>query len=96
MANIQFWEVSDAFWAKVEPLIPEPEREFFKRYRRKPGGGRKPMPPQQIFEAILYVLRTGCPWKALPKARYGSPSAIHTHFMPLSPAVDRRNRGPST
>jgi transposase len=113
------------------------------------------MPPRQIFEAILYVLRTGCQWKALPKERFGSPSAIHTHFMrwmkagffvtlwraglaeydemesidgamikaplardavgpnptdrgkkwqqasfaggrPWSPAVDRRNRGPST
>ena len=81
MANIQSWEVSDAFWAKVEPLIPAPERELCKRYRRKPGGGRKPMPPRQIFEAILYVLRTGCQWKALPKERFGSPSAIHTHFM---------------
>ena len=81
MANIQSWEVSDAFWAKVEPLIPAPERELFKRYRRKPGGGRKPMPPRQIFEAILYVLRTGCQWKALPKERFGSPSAIHAHFI---------------
>lgn len=81
MATLQSWEVSDAFWAKVEPLIPEPKRETFRRYRRKPGGGRKPMPPRQIFEAILYVLRTGCQWKALPKERFGSPSAVHTHFM---------------
>ena len=81
MVTLQSWEVSDVFWAKVEPLIPEPEREPLKRYRRKPGGGRKPLPPRQIFEAILYVLRTGCQWKALPKERFGSPSAIHTHFM---------------
>jgi transposase len=36
---------------------------------------------RQIFEAIMYVLRTGCQWKALPKERFGSASAIHTHFM---------------
>ena len=81
MARVQSWEVSDAFWEKVEPLIPSSERDPTKTYRRKPGGGRKPIPPRKVFEAILYVLRTGCQWKALPKERYGSPSAIHTHFM---------------
>lgn len=81
MAKIQSWEVSDAFWSKVESLIPEPERDPQKTYRRKPGGGKKPIPSRVIFEAILYVLRTGCQWKALPKERFGSSSAIHTHFM---------------
>lgn len=81
MAKIQSWEVSDAFWKKVEPLIPAVERDPDKSYKRKLGGGRKPMPPRQIFEAIVYVLRTGCQWKALPKEKFGSASAIHTHFM---------------
>ena len=81
MATLQSWEVSNTFWAKVEPLIPSPERVRAKRYRRKPGCGRKPMPTRQIFEAILYVLRTGCQWRALPKERFGSPNANHTHFM---------------
>lgn len=81
MPKIQSWEVSDAFWEKVSPLVPVPERDPNKAYRRKSGGGRKPMEHRQIFEAIMYVLRTGCQWKALPKERFGSPSAIHTHFM---------------
>ena len=81
MKKIQSWEVSDAFWERVEPLIPEPQRDPNKTYKRKVGGGRKRMPPRQVFEAIMYVLRTGCQWKALPKERFGSPSAIHTHFM---------------
>jgi transposase len=81
MPKIQSWEVSDQFWGRVEPLIPETERSPDKAYKRKAGGGRKPMPRRQIFEAIMYVLRTGCQWKALPKERFGSPSAIHTHFM---------------
>jgi transposase len=81
MTKIQSWEVSDSFWQKVEPLIPQPERDSSKQYIRKVGGGRKPMPPRQIFEAILFVLRTGSQWKALPKERFGSPSAIHAHFM---------------
>ena len=81
MARIQSWEVSDAFWERAEPLIPTSERDPNKTYTRRAGGGRKPIPPRKIFEAILYVLRTGCQWKALPKERFGSPSAIHTHFM---------------
>jgi len=81
MAKVQSWEVSDKFWEKVEPLIPLPERDPTKTYKRKPGGGRKPMPARQILEAVLFVLRTGCQWKALPKERFGSPSAIHTHFL---------------
>jgi transposase len=44
------------------------------------GGGRKPMPPRQVFSAIVCVLRTGCQRKALPK-EFGSASAVHKHFQ---------------
>ena len=74
------WAISDSFWAKVEPLIPVVSRAEGRQYLRKPGGGRKPMPPRQIFSAIVYVLRTGCQWKALPR-EYGSASAVHLHFQ---------------
>ena len=39
------------------------------------------MPARTVFEAIVYVLRTGCQWKALPKDRFGSASAIHKRFL---------------
>ncbi len=78
--KIQSWEVSDAFWERVEPLIPRPCRDADKTYRRKPGGGRKPINYRKVFEGIVYVLRTGIQWKALPKERFGSPSAIHRYF----------------
>ena len=42
MARIKTWEISEAFWAIVEPLIPTDPREAGKEYARKPGGGRKP------------------------------------------------------
>ena len=29
----------------------------------------------------MYVLRTGCQWKALPKERFGSASAVHKRFL---------------
>jgi transposase len=37
------------------------------------------MNAHQVFSAILYVLRSGCQWKALPR-KYGSASTVHRHF----------------
>ena len=78
--NIKSWEVSDAFWAIVEPLIPQPKRKQEMLYKRKVGGGRKPIEARKIFAAIVYVLRTGIQWKALPKDLFGSPSSIHRYL----------------
>ena len=75
------WEVSEDFWHRVEPLIPEREQRPAKEYVRKAGGGRKPKEARLVFEAIVYVLRTGCQWKALPAERFGSASAVHKRFL---------------
>lgn len=80
--NVASWEVSDALWERMEPLIPAPApRRLDRTYLRKPGGGRKPKDPRLVFEAIVYVLRTGCQWKALPAERFGSASAVHKRFL---------------
>ena len=65
---------------KVEALIPVRQRPPGRKYKRRPGGGRKLMVARKVFSAIVYVLRTGCQWKALPK-EFGSASAIHKHFQ---------------
>jgi transposase len=80
MPQIKSWEVSDEFLAKVGPLIPVRQRRAKRQYQRRLGGGRKPLPPRRVFSEIVYVLRTGCQWKALPK-EYGSASAVHQHFQ---------------
>lgn len=80
MVRCQYPEVSDSFWKSVEPLIPLSERDSGKVYARATGAGRKPLPSRQIFEAIVYVLRRQCAWRVLPKARFGSPSAVHAHY----------------
>lgn len=80
MAQVKSWTVSDQLWSKVEPLVPVRKREAGRKYRRKLGAGRKPMPARQIFSAIVYVLRTGIQWKALPR-EFGSASAVHKHFQ---------------
>ncbi len=80
MAKTKSWEVTDDFWKRVEPLVPPRVRPAEKIYVRKVGGGRKPKDARLVFEGIVYVLRTGCQWKALPD-RFGSASAIHTYFL---------------
>jgi len=81
MSGIKSWTVSDELWQRVESLIPKQKRLKRKKYFRRPGGGRKPMAPGKVFEAIVYVLRTGCQWKALPKEVFGSSSSIHKYFL---------------
>jgi transposase len=81
MAKAKSWKVTDEFWKRVEPLIPIHRRLADQSYARKAGGGRKPKDPWLVFEAIVYVLRTGCQWKALPAERFGSASAIHARFL---------------
>jgi transposase len=66
-------DVSDAFWATVEPLLPPPPRRGSK-------GGRPPLEPRRVLNGILYVLRTGCQWKMLPR-EYGSGSTCHRYFQ---------------
>lgn len=82
MAKVQSWEVSEELWSRVEPLLPRynPRQGQRHKYRRRAGGGRKAILPRNIFAAIVYVLRTGCQWKALPKS-FGSASAIHQYFQ---------------
>jgi transposase len=60
------WRVSDRLWAEVEPLIPKVQRRY-----RYPG--RKRVDDRACLEGILYVLRYGIPWRALP-AIEGFPS----------------------
>ena len=79
--RVDSWVVTDEFWERVEPLIPVRARIKGKEYVRRPGAGRPPKPARQVFEAVVYALRTGCQWKALPKERFGSASAVHKRFL---------------
>jgi len=84
--RVQSWEVTDEFWKRVEPLVPRAARDESKQYVRAAGAGRPVKPARLVFEAIVYVLRTGCQWKALPSERFGSASAVHQKFMQWSKA----------
>ncbi len=85
-AHADSWAVTDEFRKRVGPLVPQPGRDPNKEYLRRAGAGRPPKAPRLVFEAIVYVLRTGCQWRALPAERFGSASAVHHKFMQWSRA----------
>ena len=90
---MQYRELSDSFWEKLEDLLPKKNREADKKYIRKQGGGRKPAPQRQILVAMLFVLRTGISWNKLPGKVYGAPSTVHRYFKLWEHAVFFRNCG---
>lgn len=49
-------DLTDAQWALIEPMLPEPSTD----------GRREKHPRREIVNAILYVVRSGCPWRYLP------------------------------
>lgn len=68
------WRIPDPLWQRLEPLLP-------KRHLHQKGG-RPPLPWRPVLDGIFFVLRTGCQWKALPKA-FGSASSVHRYFQSL-------------
>lgn len=67
-------KISDEFWVLIQPLLP--------KFRKSPKGGRPRKDIRLVLNAILYVLRTGCQWKMLPK-EFPSGSTCHRYFQLL-------------
>ncbi len=66
-------DLTEAQWAIIEPLIPKPRR-------RKDRRGRPWREPREVLGGILWVLRTGAPWKDLPE-RYPPYQTCHRRFQ---------------
>ena len=66
------WRIPDELLERIEPLLPEE--------RPHPKGGRPWIPARKAMDAIFYVLRTGCQWKALPRG-VGAASTVHDRFQ---------------
>jgi transposase len=62
-------ELTDAQWAKLAPL-PPPQR---------PRMGRPPRDRRLIMEAIVWLDRTGVPWRDLP-GEFGSWATVASRF----------------
>ena len=50
----------DDLWERVHPLLPKPRR------RRSRYPGRKPLHDRAVLPGIIFVLRTGIPWREMP------------------------------
>jgi transposase len=65
-------KIPDELWNEIKNIFP----------KEKPlrTVGRPIVPYRKVIDGILYVLRTGCQWKMLPK-EYGSGSICHRRFQ---------------
>lgn len=81
-SDVSSWELSDSLWAQIEPLLPLPKLHYRGRGRkRKNIGGRPPADRRKLMSGIVYVLRTGCQWNALPQETFGSGKTAHRYFQ---------------
>ncbi len=62
-------ELTDAQWEKLRPLLPP----------QKPRIGRPANDHRTVINGILWILRTGSPWRSLPE-RYGSWKTVSSRF----------------
>ena len=71
MARTHPWDVDDALWERVEPILP-PAPSHAK-------GGRPRQADRLMFAAIVYILRTGIQWNAIPR-ELGASSTVYRRF----------------
>ena len=62
-------ELTQEQWERIQPLLPA----------QKPKTGRPSLSHRQVINGILWVLRTGAPWRDLPK-RYGAWQTVSGRF----------------
>ncbi len=62
-------DLTDAQWSKLKPLLPP----------QKQKTGRPATNHRQIINGILWILRTGAPWRDLP-SYYGIHSTVSSRF----------------
>lgn len=81
-ADVNSWELSDSLWQQIEPLLPQAKsRDRGRGRHRKNMGGRPAADRRKVMSGILYVLRTGCQWNALPHEHFGSGKTAHRYFQ---------------
>jgi transposase len=69
-------DLTDAQWALLEPLIPPAD----------PGGRPRKTDMRAAMNAIFYLLRTGCPWRYLPRGPFPPRSRVYNIFRKLQRA----------
>ena len=62
-------ELTDEQWARLEPLLPP----------TKPWSGRRNLDHRRILNGLLWIGKTGAPWRDLPEA-YGKWPTVYSRF----------------
>jgi transposase len=63
-------DLTDQEWERLTPLIPP----------AKPGGRPRKTDMRSAMDAIFYLLRTGCPWRYLPREIFPPRSTVYNIF----------------
>src|ERR1700684_2100168 len=63
-------DLTDVQWERLEPLIPA----------AKPGGRARKTDMRAAMNGIFYLLRTGCPWRYLPRGAFPPRSTVYNIF----------------
>ena len=66
------WRVSDELWALLEPILADLDPPA--------PTGRPRIDQRAALDGIIYHLRTGCQWNALPR-EFGDDSSVHRTFQ---------------
>ena len=64
-------DLTDAQWDHLQPLIPA----------AKSGGRPRKTDMRAVMNAIFYLLRTGCPWRYLPRGPFPPRSTVYNIFV---------------
>ena len=62
-------DLTDDEWAEIEPLIPP----------AKPGGNKRSVDLREVVNGMMYILGTGCQWRAIPKD-LAARSTVYDYF----------------
>jgi putative transposase len=66
------WRVPDELWELIEPILSKLDPPA--------STGRHRMDARSALDGIIYQMRSGCQWNALPK-QFGDDSSVHRTFQ---------------
>jgi len=66
--------LSDSRWGQIAPLLPPQQPP------QKPPRGRPSLDHRRLLEGLLWIMRTGVPWRAMPAA-YGSWHTAYSRYQ---------------
>jgi transposase len=69
IGQVRRHEVTDVEWEFLDPLIP----------RSAAKTGRKPKDRRTMLNGMMWILRTGAPWRDLPE-RYGPWQTVYDYY----------------